>query len=473
MIFRATILLVGSQIIYLLSSFFVNIGLARMLGPSSFGVFGLVISILVVAELFVITGIPEAIQKFGSVHVSVMRLIIRETMAVQIIYTISIFLIFWMIAAPIASFFGDSALRVLLRIAGFDIIFLGLYKYVLAIQNGLRWYSRYAILNIVYSITRFLSILGLVYLGFSLKGALIGNFLCSLVALLVGLWMTRLPETNENPQKELQWKPFIVQNVLYFVALNMLFAVDVWFVKYFLADVHVGEYVSAANLSKLIYFLSIAISAVLLPEVARSYGMGNRYEVGQVVRNFLRWLFVLASFINTVVWLNAKGIILLLYGSEYQGATPILKIVFIGYTLITLAALIHTILIAQDRMFLCFVLVLSMLLVDIFLNFIFVPHLGTVGAGVAAVLTGTAGFAMGSLFIRDQVLNIIFSGTSVRIALAIGISVLITLVVQTYVSSFIVHLFVTVLSFVGTLVLSGEVTKREVGEMVHSLLMAK
>jgi len=52
------------QAVFLLCGYGVHIFLARRFGPSLYGNFGVVISILVWFELAVIRGLPTAIQKF-------------------------------------------------------------------------------------------------------------------------------------------------------------------------------------------------------------------------------------------------------------------------------------------------------------------------------------------------------------------------------------------------------------------------
>jgi len=54
-------MLMISQGFFLVSGYAVNVGLARMLGRTGFGTFGVVMSFLLVVQLFVITGIPIAL----------------------------------------------------------------------------------------------------------------------------------------------------------------------------------------------------------------------------------------------------------------------------------------------------------------------------------------------------------------------------------------------------------------------------
>ena len=94
MVSRGTIFILISQLIFLFSGFAINIILARSLGPSEYGIFGLVLSILIIAELFVITGIPEALKKFGGEKPEFLNVIIKKTFIWQLGYSFIVFAIF-------------------------------------------------------------------------------------------------------------------------------------------------------------------------------------------------------------------------------------------------------------------------------------------------------------------------------------------------------------------------------------------
>ena len=472
MILRATFLLLSSQVVFLFSGLLVNIGLARMLGPESFGLFGVVLSILVVTELLVITGIPEAIQKFGAESPERMRAFVHRTLPVQVVYVLIISFLFWLLSPIIARIFHDERLTVLLRIAGFDILFLGLYKYVLAIQNGMRRYRNYATLNITYSVVRAFGILLLVYLGYSIYGALVGNFLCSFVALLFGLFITRLPE-ERNLEINWPWKSFVAQNVFYFVALNMLFAVDVWFVKYFLTDNAVGQYISAANIAKLIYFLSIAISAVILPELSHSFGQNDFERVRNVVQNLFRWLLILLALIILIVLLYAQKIILLFYGHKFIAAYKIFQIVIFAYALITLSALTHTILISLNKMSSAFFLIIAMLFIDIICNRFFVPLFGPTGAAMAAGITGALGVVGGIYFVGNLLENIHLRKTLAKILLSSLVTLAFSLFLQTLVSNLFVQIAASSTIYGLLLFLTREISDRDIGEMLLALKLGE
>ncbi len=423
---RATFLLMLSQVIFLASGLAVNFGLARLFGVVDYGNFGLVMSILVVVELFVITGFPEVIQKFGGERPEVMRALVRQTLWRQILYALGVFATFWLTAPAIANFFSDEALASLLRLASIDIIIYGLYKYFLGVQNGLHRFQQYTLLGITYSLARVFAIVGLVLLGFSVPGALLGNIIASAAALALALFFYRAPkpESEYPPAASGMW---VVQNVIYFVGLNAFFAIDLWFVKLFLSKSEVGLYVSASVLAKLSYFLSIALSAVLLPSLARALTKNETQRVRELTQDTLRYLLIFLTLLNVLVFVHAQEIIELFFGAEFILAAPILRWLTLGLSLVTIMAVVNTIMIAHNMMRSCFVIVSALVALDIMLNLYLVPRLHMQGAALATLIVGLAGTIVSVLYIFRDLRPLLLSFSIPRI---LGISACVAIIAK-------------------------------------------
>ncbi len=421
---RATILLMFSQVIFLAAGLAVNFGLARLLGVVDYGNFGLVMSVLVVVELFVITGIPEVIQKFGGERPEVMTQLVTRTLRWQALYTVLVFAAFELAAPLIAQLFRDPSLTTLLRIAGLDIIVCGLYKYFLSVQNGLHRFTQYTWLGITYSLSRVAAILVLVWLGFSVQGALIGNMIASAAGLLLALIFYRPPRAQVELQP-MQYGAWATQNVLYFVGLNAFFAIDLWFVKYFLSAEEVGLYVSAAALAKLSYFISIAISAVLLPSLSRAIALQEEKRATELTQDTLRYLLIFLTLVNILVALTAKDLIMLFFGEAFVSAAPVLRLLMAGLSGVTLMAVINTIMIARNRMAACFVMVLVLVMLDVLLNIALAPRFQLLGGAMATSLVGVSGAALALWSIRHEVKPLLFSWSIPRtLGIAAGLYVI-------------------------------------------------
>ncbi len=433
-----------SQVVFLASGLAVNFGLARLLGVVDYGNFGLVISLLVVVELFVITGFPEVIQKFGGEWPEAMRVLVRQTLRWQILYALVVFGLFELAAPVTARFFEDEALIPLLRLAGVDIIIYGLYKYFLSVQNGLHRFQQYTLLGIAYSLARLLAILGLVLLGFSIQGALLGNILASAAALALALFFYRTPR-HEGERQPVTYGIWVVQNVIYFVGLNAFFSIDLWFVKLFLSKSEVGLYVAASVLAKLSYFLSIALSAVLLPSLARAFSHNEIQRVRELTQDTLRYLLIFLMLLNVLVFLHAQEIVALFFGEEFILVAPILRWLMLGLSLVTLMAVINTIMIARNMMRACFVMVCALIAFDLALNLYLVPRMHMQGAALATLLVGLAGTIVSALYIFRDIKPLLLSLSIPRM---LGISAFVAIIAK-FIGAFPVDFMVKALLAAG------------------------
>lgn len=408
MVVRSTLLILVSQGFFLVSVFVIHSGLSRLLGPRDYGTYGLVISIIVAVELLVITGIPEVIQKFGGERPTAMAKLKRKTFPWQFFYCMSLTLIF-ILAAPIVSrIFGDEHLTFYLRIAGIDIFFAGLYRYYLGLQNGLHRFSYYTALGITFSAGKLMAIFLLVWLGLSLTGALIGHIMGSVFGLALGMLLTRIPETAEELDP-IPYFSFIIQNVLYFVGLNLLFSIDLWFVKIHVGGADVGYYTAAAVFGKVPYLLSVALSAVLLPSLSLAIKKKDDVRVKELTRQFIRLLFLFLVLLDVIVIPNSGSIIRLFFGTAYQSSAEILSILLIGLSFVTLLAVMNTIMIANNLMRSCFVLLTILVILDAGLNAILVPKYHTLGAAAATSIVGLIGCIAGIAYIWDDIKAFVLS----------------------------------------------------------------
>jgi len=420
MLGRATIMLLISQVFLVASGYTITVGLARLLGPKDFGTFGVVISLLAVVEMFVITGIPIALRKYVAENYNTSKLLMWKTLPWHLLYSLIIFLLFWLLAPVTARLFKDHFLKYFLQLASLDIVFFGLYKYFVGIQNGLHKFGRQAVTDISYAIAKPVAILGLVLAGYSISGAVVGNVIGSIVGLLIGLLIIRFPEVKGGLEN-IPFLKFAFINVFYSVGIQLLFSIDLWFVKYYLSYDKVGQYVSASSVSKIPFFFSLAISAVLLPSISRATKAKNDNRVQDIVRLSLRYLLVILFAMIVVVSPSTRGLILFLFGENYADASSILAILFVATTFISFFAVINTILIARNQLKRCLVATGLLIVLYVVTNALLVPKLGCIGAAISTLIISIIGVGISSLLLLKN-LQVVISPHSVLRSIAAALA---------------------------------------------------
>ncbi|MDZ7343872.1 MAG: oligosaccharide flippase family protein, partial [candidate division KSB1 bacterium] len=342
MLWRGTLLLLVGQIVFLVCGYGINVVLARLLDPEGYGTFGVVYSILMIFELFVVAGIPNALQRFVGENPDRAYVLHKVMLRGQLVYTVSVFVLAIIAAPAIAKFLQDRQLAAILQIAAIDILFFSFYWYYNGLQIGLKNFGKQAVIASTYSLTKFGFIFFLVDAGFSVRGAFVGNLLGSICGLVLGIWFLRLRKQDANySQKDVT--QFIVANILYTIGLNLFFYIDLWFVKYHLSESTVGHYNAASTLCRIPYFFSIALSGALLPSLSSAIAQSRTHEVERLIRQSLRLIILLVLPTMVVVATTALPVVLLLFGEKYTGAATIAQRLIVGMTFFTVFTVTNTI----------------------------------------------------------------------------------------------------------------------------------
>lgn len=464
-------LLVG-QFVFLSAGYLIHIGLARHLGPDDYGLFGVVMSILVWIELFVITGIPSALQKFVGQNPASAYELRRVTLRWQILYVSTVGIATAALAPWLGELFDDIRLGALLRLASVDIVFYGLYWYYLGLQNGLHNFSKQALIVAFYSLSKLVAVYALVMIGLSVRGAVIGNILGSIAGLSIGLRLTSLDK--KEAVIDLQGlRRFVVPNIAYTVVLNSLLSMDLWFVKGFLDDRTVGHYAAATVLARIPYFFSLALSAVLLPTLSRVLYRGDHQEVVAYVRGTFRYLLMVLAPVTIIVMSSGVSVVRLVYSDTYADAGQFLGVLVLGLSLITLFSVANTMLIARGGMGRCLLLAGVLVPVDVVLTLYLVPAFGALGAAWAVVVTGLVGTVLSLTRIASE-FRVRLDLTSV---LRIGVASVAIYIVSTAVPVsgvfLVIKLFALCLGYLTMLMLLGELTFAEMVRFGESLFTVR
>lgn len=160
-----------------------------------------------------------------------------------------------------------------------------------------------------------------------------------------------------------------------------------------LADDHVtGEYVAAVRISELWYFIPVAAMAAARPRLARLYAAGDNDAYAQATQRFMVVAYVLALGSIALTLAFGDPVIDLVYGSEFAGAAPVLRIHILAAPFVFLGVAAGQWFI--DRGLTRAVMVRTSLgaALNIMLNIALIPAMGGSGAAIATLVSyGVAG----------------------------------------------------------------------------------
>jgi len=163
----------------------------------------------------------------------------------------------------------------------------------------------------------------------------------------------------------------------------LLQATDKFMIGFFMEEYSVGLYNTACTISGYLNIFLVSIMFIYQPIGTKLYGAGKNLEIKELYKTITKWIFLIASPLIMLVFLQPEFVISLLFGAEYLGATFPLFLLFLAYTLrICLGPAGGSVIMLGKTRQLMYI-VAGMAMMNIALNWFFIPIYGISGAALA------------------------------------------------------------------------------------------
>ena len=405
-----------------LTGYVLNIWLARYFEPEIYGVYGLVMSILIWLQIFVITGLPHSVQKFVSSDEQNAGSILWTTVCIQFVVMLCLLIIVFFAIPLLARLFHDRRLIFYCRIAFLQLLFYGFFHLLVAFQNGLRRFGKQATLLIIYSLSKLGFVFLLVTILRSITGALLANSAGAVVGLVVGILF--LTEKRIQPFYDMRKLiRFAIPTLLYSLMITFLLYIDLWVVRYYLEDRICGFYVASSNVARIPYFLVVGLSATVLPTVSRRLATGALNAVRSTIEFSIRFFILIAVPIGILTMVFSRDIMTILYSSAYSSGGPILSILIWGVIFIAFLYLLTTIIIADNHPKAAFSIAVVAVVLDVLFNILLVPKYGAVGGALSTTIAAGVTTTIAMVYVYRRFYILVHLKSLLRIGIA-GILIL-------------------------------------------------
>lgn len=458
------------QVIFVLSGYVVNIFLSRTLGVEQYGVFGVVMSVLVWVELSVIVGIPTALQKFigeDPTHAHALR---SAALGMQIKYSLIIFALFFAAAGALANALNDESLTFYLRVASVNIVLYAMYRLFINVHNGMKNFGKQTLASIVYAIGKMVAIYALVWRGTAVVGALVGNAVGSGLGLAAALMMKPGIAPMEGAFEKSKISRYAAPIVVFTLLLNLFLSLDLWFVKAVLDSTAAGYYVAASTIAKAPYFLFLALSFTLLPSLAKAKKDDDKPRVQRLIWQSTRILLASMALIIVLVMSSAAELIELLFTKTYAPSIPILQIQICGLSFFTVFMVFTTMLNVDDRPSSALWICAAVVAVNVAMNLWMVPKYGIVGAAWATTTSTFAGMLWAGIVVYRKFAVTFSLRAIMRIAVAAAGAYALGKLVPDSISWLLLKYAIITAAFGGMLFVLGEFRAEEIASVKQSLL---
>ena len=377
-----------SQLTFMVSGYIVNIFLGKLLGPNNYGVYGIIVSLITVVNLTQTAGLPQAVAKFSAENEERSEEVLKSGLTIQFFSTSFASLIIFLFALPISQILKDASLTSYIQLSALIFPLYGIFSLYLNYYNGLHAFGKQSLMNVLYSITKLLTILILVYF-FHIYGAIIGFIISSFIPLL--FWF-HIPRAVKNfPYKILVL--FSLPLVVIAIFANLLQSIDLFFIKAITtSNNNVGFYTANQNIVEIPYYAAISLATVLFPSISRKLSKNLHDEARELIAKALR--FALLILIPSILLISATSgrLLSFLYSVAYHPGASSLSILVIGSGFFTLFIILTTIISSAGSPGKSAILSILGVAISSILCLFLIPSFGLNGAALST--TTAAGIVM-------------------------------------------------------------------------------
>jgi len=324
----------AAQVVTLVAGYVVAVVLGRELGPERYGVYGVVISVLVAVELIGRLGIPQATAKLVAEVHEHERSFERTAITLTAATFLAIGAAFAAAAPLLARAFAIEDGAHLFRLAAIDIPFYGMCFCLQHILNGQRRFGSEGLGVSLYGTSKALGVLSLLAVGVTVERALIVNVLASVVG--CGYFVTRLSPGRFRPALSEAGPILRVAGpiALFVLASQLLQNFDLWFLKWIGSGVGgttIGHYVAATTLARLPGVAHFVMVAVLVPTVSRAASVGDTETLARLVRGAVRFLVLVLPPSCAFLAVRSEQLMELVFTGAYSKGALIQAILVVRY----------------------------------------------------------------------------------------------------------------------------------------------
>ncbi len=456
--------LVTAQAVVLLLGFITHPLITYFLGPSSYGIFNVVLSVQTIFGMFLTLGVPVAISHFVAQDEDHAQDILRQGLRIQIIIAVALAGVVFAASPLLARLLQDETLTPLLAFTALIILSQALYPIYVQYLSGLHRFNKQAALTSLYALAKLIGALGLLYF-FHVYGALAGFAVGGAVAAAVGWYWTVHAGGQKSRRLSLPtFLSFAGLYVLVLVGIQILISLDLFMVKAILKDNSTaGHYSAVSTLARISYLLLQGLGFVLLPSVSRLSEPGrSKQEAARFIGDSIRYLIALIVPAVALAAATSRPLLLLFYQkSEFIVAAPALTILMLGLGSIGFYLLLANIISGAGKPHIALYITIILIAISGALGSYLIPAFGLVGAAWQTTIAGFIGLVvLGGYAFRKFAIPVPLRST-LNICIATAASVSLTYFWQATPLTLIPQYVLIGVLYVGVLVLLGEVTKAD------------
>lgn len=229
--------------------------------------------------------------------------------------------------------------------------------------------------------------------GLGLTGALLGLALANVVsgiattALAAPLLRGTEPPHAETKPRTGELLRFGFGSALFLTLSLALYRADAMLILPLAGAEQAGLYAAATQWSEFVWFLPLAVQSVMIQSTSKLWVEGRIDEISTLLHNMVRLVALGTGLILIVIMLFADQIMQAYFGPAFAGASLPLRLLAPGVFGYSLARILHPVMQARGNIGALLPLIAGASALNIVLNIVLLPVLGSVGAALSSCLT--------------------------------------------------------------------------------------
>ncbi|OQX83747.1 hypothetical protein B6D60_10105 [candidate division KSB1 bacterium 4484_87] len=370
--------------------------IARSLGPASYGIISLGISVVEIAAVLALLGLPTAINRYVPFYRSrkqydVVRGTIRSSILISVPTGLLMMALLLILNRQISiNLYNKPQLIPVLQ---FFAIIVPLYSLMMLNSAIFTGFKRMDLIVYSQQMLRYLAILilfiVLYFSGLGIKAAIfaypIGYFLTALFGMILAqrlfpIWGKSLPaKLNYREIFSFSW-PLILVSMIWFI----IDRVATLMLGYFKSADVVGIYNAALPLAQFIPAILQSFTTIFMPIASSLISSNDSKELKKVYATTSKWILTLTLPLFLMIFAFSEQLIVILFGTKFIAAAPVLRVLALGFFFHAIVGPTTTTLNAFEKTKLTLLNTAVGFAVNITLHLLLIPRFGIVGAGVAS-----------------------------------------------------------------------------------------
>jgi len=306
----------------------------------------------------------------------------------------------WLAAGPLASLMHEPSLVRYLRVLALDVPLFMLAQAHQQVLVGTGQYARRATIAAFRWTGRMVLVLGLVYAGFSIDGALAGVVLASLVELIVARRAVRPSFRDASPEHARTMWTFALPLVAAALSLRLFDKLDLFVLKSLGASAATaGVYAAAQNLTIIPNLVALSVTTVLVSTLSRALRSADDAGARALARNALRGVLLLFPFAGVAAGASTE-LATFIYGRPFAATGPLLAVLIFAALAVVMISVASAILIAGGRPELAMVAAVPAAPLALVGHLAVIPRFGSTGAAAVTLVVAIIGALIAVVAVR-------------------------------------------------------------------------